>query len=94
MEFGLTILEFGLTMFGVWSYYFWSLVCLQDVEKELLLQIGMKQEIEVALRLLEKDIHEKQDVIISLRNQLDEIKAINLDMHTKLQVIHQFHTGK
>lgn len=56
-----------------------------DVEKELLLQIGMKQEIEVALRLLEKDIHEKQDVIISLRNQLDEIKAINLDMHTKLQ---------
>lgn len=59
---------------------------LQDVEKELELQIGMKQEMEMALRILEKDIHEKQDTMISLRKQLEEIKAINLEMYQKLQV--------
>ena len=41
---------------------------------------------EVAMKLLEKDIHEKQDTIISLRRQLDEIKLINLELYTKLQV--------
>ncbi|XP_052069940.1 RUN and FYVE domain-containing protein 2-like isoform X1 [Mytilus californianus] len=56
-----------------------------DVEKELELQIGMKQEMEMALRILEKDIHEKQDTMISLRKQLEEIKAINLEMYQKLQ---------
>ena len=56
-----------------------------DIEKELELQIGMKQEMEMALRILEKDIHEKQDTMISLRKQLEEIKAINLQMYQKLQ---------
>ena len=56
------------------------------MEKELELQISMKQEMEMALRLLEKDVHEKQDTMITLRKQLDEIKAINLDMYHKLQV--------
>ncbi|XP_064606057.1 RUN and FYVE domain-containing protein 2-like isoform X2 [Liolophura sinensis] len=56
-----------------------------DVEKELELQISMKQEMEMALQLLEKDIHEKQDNIVTLRQQLDEIKAINLEMYNKLQ---------
>lgn len=41
---------------------------------------------EVAMKLLEKDIHEKQDTIISLRRQLDDIKIINLEMYKKLQV--------
>ncbi|XP_076072561.1 RUN and FYVE domain-containing protein 2-like isoform X4 [Mytilus galloprovincialis] len=58
---------------------------ISDVEKELELQIGMKQEMEMALRILEKDIHEKQDTMISLRKQLEEIKAINLEMYQKLQ---------
>ena len=58
----------------------------QDVENELQLQISMKQENEMAQRLLEKDIHEKQDSIIALRKQLDDIKAINLEMYNKLQV--------
>ncbi|XP_017882170.1 RUN and FYVE domain-containing protein 2 isoform X4 [Ceratina calcarata] len=57
----------------------------QDVEKELELQISMKSEMAVAMKLLEKDIHEKQDTIISLRRQLDEIKLINLEMYKKLQ---------
>ncbi|XP_021347507.1 RUN and FYVE domain-containing protein 2-like isoform X2 [Mizuhopecten yessoensis] len=56
-----------------------------DVEKELELQIGMKQEMEMALRILEKDIHEKQDTMISLRKQLEEIKTINLELYQKLQ---------
>ncbi|XP_057325171.1 RUN and FYVE domain-containing protein 2 isoform X2 [Microplitis mediator] len=56
-----------------------------DVEKELELQISMKSEMEVAMKLLEKDIHEKQDTIISLRRQLEDIKLINLEMYKKLQ---------
>lgn len=58
----------------------------KQVEKELELQIQMKAESEMAVKLLEKDIHEKQDTIISLRQQLDEIKVINLEMYRKLQV--------
>lgn len=58
----------------------------KQVEKELELQIQMKAESEMAAKLLEKDIHEKQDTIISLRQQLDEIKVINLEMYRKLQV--------
>lgn len=46
----------------------------------------MKQEIEMALQLLEKDIHEKQDSIIGLRKQLEEVKTINLQMYEKLEV--------
>ncbi|XP_017759449.1 PREDICTED: RUN and FYVE domain-containing protein 2 isoform X2 [Eufriesea mexicana] len=57
----------------------------QELEKELELQISMESEMEVAMKLLEKDIHEKQDVIISLQRQLDEIKSINLEMYKKLQ---------
>lgn len=57
-----------------------------DLEKELELQMNMRAETEVALKLLEKDIHEKQDTIISLRKQLEDIKIINLEMFRKLQV--------
>ncbi|XP_012288981.1 RUN and FYVE domain-containing protein 2 isoform X2 [Orussus abietinus] len=57
----------------------------QDVEKELELQISMRSEMEVAMKLLEKDIHEKQDTIVSLRRQLEDIKRINLEMYRKLQ---------
>ena len=46
----------------------------------------MKAEMEVAMKLLEKDVHEKQDTIRTLRDQLDDIKTINLEMYTKLQV--------
>ncbi|XP_052825782.1 RUN and FYVE domain-containing protein 2 isoform X6 [Octopus bimaculoides] len=58
---------------------------LEDVERELELQISMKTEMEMALRLLEKDIHEKQDNIISMRKQLEDIKTLNLEMYKKLQ---------
>lgn len=41
----------------------------------------------MAMKLLEKDIHEKQDTIVSLRRQLEDIKQINLEMYNKLQVL-------
>uniref|UniRef100_A0A0A9Z711 Protein RUFY3 n=1 Tax=Lygus hesperus TaxID=30085 RepID=A0A0A9Z711_LYGHE len=57
----------------------------EDAQRELNLQISLKAEMEVAMKLLEKDIHDKQDTIVSLRRQLDDIKQINLDMYRKLQ---------
>lgn len=48
--------------------------------------MSIKAETEMAMKLLEKDIHEKQDTIISLRRQLEDIKMINLEMYKKLQV--------
>lgn len=38
------------------------------------------------MKLLEKDIREKQDTIVTLRKQLEDIKLINLEMYKKLQV--------
>ncbi|TRZ03476.1 hypothetical protein DNTS_017551 [Danionella cerebrum] len=58
---------------------------LQDVENELVVQVSMKQEMEMAMKLLEKDIHEKQDTLIGLRHQLDEVKAINVEMYQKMK---------
>lgn len=46
----------------------------------------MKTEMEVAMKLLEKDIREKETTILSLSRQLDEIKLINLELFKKLQV--------
>ncbi|XP_018915391.1 protein RUFY3 isoform X3 [Bemisia tabaci] len=57
----------------------------QDAMKELHLQLCLKNEMEVAMKLLEKDIHDKQDTITSLRCQLDDIKVINIEMYKKLQ---------
>ncbi|KAI4553019.1 hypothetical protein MJT46_016313 [Ovis ammon polii x Ovis aries] len=56
-----------------------------ELEKELELQIGMKTEMEIAMKLLEKDTHEKQDSLVALRQQLEEVKAINLQMFHKVQ---------
>lgn len=58
------------------------------IKKIFSCQMCLKAEMEVAMKLLEKDIHEKQDTIISLRRQLDDIKLINLEMYKKLQVIY------
>ena len=56
------------------------------MENELAVQVSMKHEIELAMKLLEKDIHEKQDTLIGLRQQLEEVKAINIETYQKLQV--------
>ena len=46
----------------------------------------MKQEAEVAMRLMEKDGHDKQDLVASLRKQLEDVKDINIEMNSRLQV--------
>lgn len=48
--------------------------------------MGLKQEMEVAMKLLEKDTHEKQDTLAALRLQLDQVKTLNLQMFHKAQV--------
>uniref|UniRef100_A0A3Q3WXL3 Uncharacterized protein n=1 Tax=Mola mola TaxID=94237 RepID=A0A3Q3WXL3_MOLML len=58
---------------------------LRQVRQQQLVCVSMKQEMELAMKLLEKDIHEKQDTLIGLRNQLDEVKAINVEMYQKMQ---------
>ena len=58
-----------------------------------ILQVSMKAEMEMAMKLLERDVHEKQDTIISLRDQLEDIKHINLEMYTKLQVSKKYGTS-
>ena len=68
----------------------WECVCgcalYKELERELELQVGLKQEMEVAMRLLEKDTHEKQDTLAALRLQLDQVKTLNLQMFHKAQV--------
>ncbi|KAM5170118.1 RUN and FYVE domain-containing protein 1 isoform 1-T3 [Mantella aurantiaca] len=56
-----------------------------EQEKELELQFAIKTEMEMAMKLLEKDIHEKQDSLIVLRKQLDDVKSINLQMCQKVK---------
>ncbi|KAM5142347.1 RUN and FYVE domain-containing protein 2 isoform 2-T2 [Mantella aurantiaca] len=45
----------------------------------------VQHEIELAVKLLEKDILEKQDILIGLKEQLEEVKAINFEMYQKTQ---------
>ena len=40
----------------------------------------------MALQLLEKDIHEKQDSLVALRKQLEELKAANINMQSQIKV--------
>ncbi|XP_077570646.1 protein RUFY3 isoform X3 [Stigmatopora nigra] len=56
-----------------------------DVEKELEVQIGMKQEMELSMKMLEKDVCEKQDALAELRQQLDDLRLINQQLSHKSQ---------
>ncbi|XP_036403862.1 RUN and FYVE domain-containing protein 1 [Megalops cyprinoides] len=69
----------------VWKQYKEEKRIRQELEKELELQVGLKQEMEVAMKLLEKDTHEKQDTLVALRQQLDQVKTLNLQMFNKAQ---------
>ncbi|XP_026080917.1 RUN and FYVE domain-containing protein 1-like isoform X2 [Carassius auratus] len=69
----------------VWKQYKEEKRIRQELQKELELQIGLKQEMEVAMKLLEKDTHEKQDALVALRQQLDQVKNLNLQMFNKAQ---------
>uniref|UniRef100_A0A3Q2QF11 RUN and FYVE domain containing 1 n=1 Tax=Fundulus heteroclitus TaxID=8078 RepID=A0A3Q2QF11_FUNHE len=69
----------------VWKQYKEEKRIRQELERELELQVGLKKEMEVAMRLLEKDINEKQDTLAALRLQLDQVKTLNLQMFHKAQ---------
>uniref|UniRef100_A0A4W4DZE1 RUN and FYVE domain containing 1 n=1 Tax=Electrophorus electricus TaxID=8005 RepID=A0A4W4DZE1_ELEEL len=71
----------------VWKQYKEEKRIRQELQKELELQVGLKQEMEVAMKLLEKDIHEKKDTLAALRQQLDQVKSLNLNMYNKAQVL-------
>uniref|UniRef100_A0A4W4DWA4 RUN domain-containing protein n=1 Tax=Electrophorus electricus TaxID=8005 RepID=A0A4W4DWA4_ELEEL len=60
-------------------------VCIPDVEKELEVQIGMRQEMELSMKMLEKDICEKHDALVELRQQLDDLRRLNHELSHKSQ---------
>uniref|UniRef100_A0A3B5LRP6 Uncharacterized protein n=1 Tax=Xiphophorus couchianus TaxID=32473 RepID=A0A3B5LRP6_9TELE len=70
----------------VWKQYKEEKRIRQELERELELQVGLKKEMEVAMKLLEKDTHEKQDTLAALRLQLDQVKTLNLQMFHKAEV--------
>lgn len=55
------------------------------LSKKLENEIKLREEAETARNFLEADIHAKQDTIITLRNQLDELRMINSQIFKKLQ---------
>ena len=57
----------------------------KELEKRLDEEVKIRTECETARNLLENDIQEKTDTIINLRSQLDEIKAINIQIFNKMQ---------
>uniref|UniRef100_A0A8B9JXP1 RUN domain-containing protein n=1 Tax=Astyanax mexicanus TaxID=7994 RepID=A0A8B9JXP1_ASTMX len=56
-----------------------------DVEKELEVQIGMRQEMELSMKMLEKDICEKHDALVELRQQLEDVRRLNHELSHKSQ---------
>ncbi|KAM7000540.1 RUN and FYVE domain-containing protein 1 [Tautogolabrus adspersus] len=69
----------------VWMQYKEEKRIRQELERELELQVVLKQEMEMAMKLLEKDSHEKQDTLAALRLQLDQVKTLNVQMFHKAQ---------
>ncbi|BFZ17211.1 hypothetical protein BsWGS_20250 [Bradybaena similaris] len=49
------------------------------------LRTCMKTEVEEAMKLLEKDISEKEHIMTDIQKQLDDIKAVNVSFCSKLQ---------
>jgi len=55
----------------------------KQTETELELEEQKLIEMEMAMKLLEQDVQGKQDTIVSLRSQLEDIKSLNLEMNMK-----------
>lgn len=49
--------------------------------------------LQTALQLLEKSVHEKQDSLVTLRKQLEEMKAANLKIKSQLKVQARWREG-
>ncbi len=59
----------------------------QKLEAEVESQINMRNELESAIKILDKNLSDKLEFITQLRNQLDQVKQINLELMEKFQVI-------
>jgi len=60
--------------------------CDEELERQLEEQRAKRQELEITLKLLEKDAWAKQATVGALRKQLEDIKVINQDIGNKIQV--------
>jgi len=56
------------------------------MERQLDEQAAKRKELEITLKLLEKDAWAKQATVGALRKQLEDIKMINQDIGNKIQV--------
>jgi hypothetical protein len=54
-------------------------VNLKDTEKELEAEKIMKNELQSAIKIIEKSLIEKQELLDNLREQLEQVKSINLE---------------
>ncbi|XP_043917133.1 protein RUFY3 [Protopterus annectens] len=57
----------------------------KDVERELEIQTAARQEMEQAMKILEKDISDKHESFMSLRQHLDELRTLNHELFIKTQ---------
>ncbi|KAG9354291.1 hypothetical protein JZ751_012415 [Albula glossodonta] len=57
----------------------------QDGEKEVDVTMSMKQEMDHSMKMMEKDISEKQDALLALRQQLEELRTLSQELSHKSQ---------
>jgi len=69
-----------------WKDVIVCLVCDEEMERQLEEQTSKRRELEITLKLLEKDAWAKQATVGALRKQLEDIKIINQDIGNKIRV--------
>lgn len=60
-----------------------------NLENELTVQQTMKNELETALKLMDHSLIDKQDIIHRLRDQLDMVKSLNLELNQTCNTMKQ-----
>lgn len=58
----------------------------EEMERQVEEQVGKRRELEITLKLLEKDAWAKQATVGALRKQLEDIKMISQDISNKVRV--------
>lgn len=57
-------------------------------------ELQTKSERETALAAMEKDVYEKQETIVTIRKQMEDVKAINIQLYNKLKECEHTLKGK
>ena len=76
-------------MLNVWSMcedWLYVVVRDEEMERQVEEQVGKRRELEITLKLLEKDAWAKQATVGALRKQLEDIKMISQDISNKVRV--------